>query len=127
MWSPPMSRVIAAGSCVDVTMLSFEAPRLDGAVPSGTAISSAADNKLWKRFIEQRYPCIRGRPSRWPGYVKPVRDIGIPAGTLEGMRAMRPHRKLELEQKLVRGQTVGVTGTPELAANLAELARPVGQ
>src|SRR5260370_22303580 len=42
------------------------------------------------------------------------------------MRAMRPHGKLELEQQLVRGQTLGVTGTPELAANLAELARPVG-
>src|SRR5437879_12788626 len=43
------------------------------------------------------------------------------------MRAMRPHRKLELEQKLVRGQAVSITGTPELSANLAELARPVGQ
>src|ERR1051326_7383226 len=38
---------------------------------------------------------------------------------------MGPHRELELEQKLVRGKTVGVTGAPELAANLAKLTRPV--
>src|SRR5437660_1329129 len=113
---------MAAGSWVAVTILSFEAARLDPAVASGIAISRATDNRLWKRFIEQRYPCIRRRPSRRPG----VREMGISAGCLERMRAMGPHRKLELEQKFVRGEMIGVTGAPELAANLAELARPVG-
>src|SRR5215467_9137946 len=46
---------------------------------------------------------------------------------LERMRAMRPHRKLKLEQKFVRRQSLRVTGALELPANLAELARPVSQ
>src|SRR4051794_28982620 len=43
------------------------------------------------------------------------------------MRAMRSDRKLELEQEFVGGFRFGVTRAPILAANLAELTRPVGQ
>src|ERR1700680_1308302 len=46
---------------------------------------------------------------------------------LERMCAMCPDRKDELEQKLVSGQIVAVARTAELAADLAEFTRPIGE
>ena len=46
---------------------------------------------------------------------------------LERMRAVRAQYEQELEEKLIRIAAFGVTGEAVLAANLAELARPVGQ
>src|SRR5437667_9330409 len=43
------------------------------------------------------------------------------------MCSVRPDRELELEQKLVGLWSVGIHGSPVLAADLAELARPVRQ
>ena len=43
------------------------------------------------------------------------------------MGAVRADRELELEQELVRRLAFGVVRAPVLAADLAELARPVGQ
>ena len=40
---------------------------------------------------------------------------------------MGAHGELELEQQFVGGQALAVAGAAELAANLAELARPVSQ
>ena len=40
---------------------------------------------------------------------------------------MGPHREHELEQELVCSQMLGVAGAPQLPADLAEFARPVGQ
>ena len=46
---------------------------------------------------------------------------------LERMRSVGADGELELEQKLVRGPVVAITGAAELAADLAEFARPVGE
>src|ERR1051326_3299955 len=43
------------------------------------------------------------------------------------MRSVSAHRKLELDEQFVGGETVAVAGTAELSADLAELARPVGE
>src|SRR5947209_19922952 len=42
------------------------------------------------------------------------------------MRPVRTDGKLELEQQLVRRRSERIVGASELRANLAELARPVG-
>src|SRR5262249_7495521 len=47
--------------------------------------------------------------------------------SLERMRAVRSDGELELKQQLVRGRSFRVLCAAQLAANLAELARPVGQ
>src|SRR5215471_20582111 len=47
--------------------------------------------------------------------------------SLKGMRSVGAHGELELEQKFVGREAVSVAGTPKLAADLTEFARPVGQ
>src|SRR6185503_10984689 len=43
------------------------------------------------------------------------------------MRAMCTYRKLELKKKLVGDHLLGITGTPDLPADLAKLAWPVSE
>src|SRR5690349_18328478 len=43
------------------------------------------------------------------------------------MRTVRADRELELEQELIGGRPLAVRRPTILAANLAELARPIGQ
>src|SRR5579859_5507930 len=43
------------------------------------------------------------------------------------MRSMGAHGKDELEQEFVGDRTLAILSPPELAANLAEFAGPVGQ
>src|ERR1700737_3946387 len=47
--------------------------------------------------------------------------------TLEGVRAVRPDRELELEKQLVGDGPARVIRAPVLTGHRAELARPVGQ
>src|SRR4051812_10610111 len=59
---------------------------------------------------------LTARPPPWP-----------PRGFLEHVRAVRADCEKKLEQKLVRRDVLRVPRPPILAADLAELARPVGQ
>src|SRR5690348_1953181 len=45
--------------------------------------------------------------------------------TSEGMRSVRAHGELDLEEYLVRSEAIAVTRSAKLAADLAELARPI--
>src|SRR5438105_2072894 len=47
--------------------------------------------------------------------------------SLERMRAVRAHYEQELEEQFIRIPALAVVAEAVLAANLAELARPVGQ
>src|SRR5512138_853837 len=115
--SPPISRVIEARSSVAVTTFRRDAA---GASPAAAMKRSAADPQTLNRFFKATSPSLPGTAQRRPGFVKLV-------PTSERVCAVRPHRKDELEQELVGGSAFPVVRPAKLAADLAELARPVGQ
>src|SRR5215831_5788272 len=47
--------------------------------------------------------------------------------TSERVRSVGAQGELELEKQFVGGEAIAVVGSAKLAANLAELARPIGQ
>src|ERR1041384_4234652 len=47
--------------------------------------------------------------------------------SLKWMRSVGAHGKLKLKEQFVRGEPLAIARAAELSANLAELARPVGE
>src|SRR5713226_2183187 len=102
MRSPPTSAASEARSSVAVMTLSL---------PAASQTPVAARNTV----VTTR--CLR------------VREIFLESILLSGLkrvRSMGADGKLELEQELVGSQVLAILRAPELAADLAELAGPIG-
>src|SRR6266446_330379 len=115
--SPPTSWAREARSVVAVMICSLLSARLAGGTPRANTSRKAVASAL-KRLIRVRVVvrCIEG----------------LQKNLLERMRAMRTHHKEKLKQEFVGVRIIGcdrIGEMPEavLAADLAELAGPVGE
>src|SRR3954447_6558653 len=114
--SPPTSRAIAARSSVAAMTLILEAdhPEIGSAAIVIVAIR-AKRNSLIVRAPVCGTNCAR-----------PL-GTGMDFIALERVRSMGANGEHKLEHQFVGGQSFAIACATELATNLAELARPVGE
>src|SRR6187549_2477705 len=121
--SPPTSRAIDARSSVVAITLSV------CACPDAASDNSVSAIPTIVRFINSFPPSLARRASARQACTScpsgPTRRGRAKREDLERMRAVRANRKLELEQELVRGRILCIFRATQLAADLAEFARPV--